>query len=575
MNNRKLAFLSLLGTVLLFLSSGNTEALAQRIRSIDITVEIQPDGSALVTQEWDVKVVKGTEWYVPVRESGGVRIRDLHVSEDGKDFTYEGRSWDTSRTITQKEGRCGLNPTAEGVELCWGIGSLGDHEWTVRFTIEGLVQSLRDADAFNFMFVNPGMVASVENVTVKIINATSGAAWTPDNVKYWGFGCEGTIELEDGAINLEASYLEGSDSVIIMCRFDKGLLSPEVSRDISFDEMRDMAMEGNTYYENVPDNGPEDISTIVTVLIMAGLAINYVWKRLKKKIALRSGKHYRTEFFGTKKVDGYFREAPLGGDLPQAFYVLEKGDMYPADETLSNLIGAYFLKWILNGYVRVSPDPKDSKRVQMTMTDRGAESFKDGAEARLYAMAMGAARANGNDILEASEFRNWSRSGYDSINSWKSSVLSTGLYSLQGQGLMSGLRATQGGMTEFNHLIQFKNFLEDFTLSKERGSSEVGLWTNYLIYAALFGIADKVAEQFKKLYPEQFQQFSGSYGYDPYMMTNSVLLAKSFATTSYYQTKSVREARAAAARASSGGGGFTSRGGGGGFSGGGFGGGSR
>ncbi len=51
------AFFLLLGTL-----SG-----AQQIRDLDIKAVLLKDGSAEITQVWDVLVTDGTEWYVPLR----------------------------------------------------------------------------------------------------------------------------------------------------------------------------------------------------------------------------------------------------------------------------------------------------------------------------------------------------------------------------------------------------------------------------------------------------------------------------------------------------------------------------
>ncbi len=78
------------------------------------------------------------------------------------------------------------------------------------------------------------------------------------------------------------------------------------------------------------------------------------------------------------------------------------------------------------------------------------------------------------------------------------------------KGYLSGSSFTEAGQKEATNLIGFKNFLKDFTLSKEREAVEVGLWKDYLVYAGLFGIADKVAKQFQKLYPVEFKEYTQS-----------------------------------------------------------------
>ena len=106
----------------------------------------------------------------------------------------------------------------------------------------------------------------------------------------------------------------------------------------------------------------------------------------------------------------------------------------------------------------------------------------------------------------------------------------------------------------------------DYTLIKDREAIEVTLFEDYLIYAQMMGIAKKVAEEFKELYPNIIEQ-SSFYSYDNVFLINM------------YAAQGISHANSAKARAesySSGGGRFSSGGGGGGsFGGGGGGGGFR
>ena len=113
-------------------------------------------------------------------------------------------------------------------------------------------------------------------------------------------------------------------------------------------------------------------------------------------------------------------------------------------------------------------------------------------------------------------------------------------------------------MEEAIKMKGLKNFLKEFTLIDKREAIEVTLWEEYLMYAQIFGIADKVAAQFKKLYPEVITDYS----------YNSIIFIR---TVSYSGMRSAYSARSNAY--SSGGGGRSSGGGGGGSRGGGGGGG--
>ena len=226
---------------------------AQSLRDIDIRAELAQDGSARITQVWDASVVDGTEMYIPISNLGKMTVQDLSVSENGLTYYNEGRRWDVNRSLSEKAGRCGIIDKHDGVELCWGKTSYGPHVWTVEYTVTGLVQSFSDADGFNFMFVNPGFDAPAQHVKVTIINDTGGPEWTYDNTRVWGFGSYGDIDVTDGQIVYESSEpFSYNSSVITLVRFEKGLFTPTVSRDLSFDELKENALQGSSYGKKDP-----------------------------------------------------------------------------------------------------------------------------------------------------------------------------------------------------------------------------------------------------------------------------------------------------------------------------------
>jgi len=83
-----------------------------------------------------------------------------------------------------------------------------------------------------------------------------------------------------------------------------------------------------------------------------------------------------------------------------------------------------------------------------------------------------------------------------------------------------------------------------------------------MVYATLFGIADKVIKQFEKVYPDRVPEFEN--------YNRNVIIAHSYCHSMHKSAE-----RAMQEERTSGQGGFASIGGGGGFSGGGTGGGSR
>jgi len=541
--------------------AGTLAVYAQAIRDLDIRVVLQKDGSARITQVWDVNVNSGTEWYVPISNLGKMSITDFSVSENGLTFYNEGRHWDVDRSLSEKAGRCGIVDKRDGVELCWGQGSLGDHVWTAEFTAHGLVQSFSDADGFNFQFVNPGYTAAPQHVKVSIVNATGGPLWTYDNTRVWGFGSYGDINVTDGRIVYESlepySY---NSSCIALVRFEKGLFEPTVSRDMSFDKLKEKAMEGSSYGEK--DKEETFMKWLFGILFGGGLLA-----ALRAVVLQALGYKYKKSMYGKTKITEWFREAPMDGNLFASSYVLDHGWRFSGPASSKNLIGAFFLRWILDGTVKVQQDTKNAKRVNLVFNPEAV--FANDTESALYRMALEA--SGGNMLLETGEFEKWSEQHYKQVMAWPERAKSAGKSYLTGKGWLKGSDGTKGdGTAEACRVVEFKNFLEDFTLSKERGATEVGLWKDYLVYAQLFGIADKVAQQFQRLYPKEFQEVAETVGMDPNVLTRTIRVNNNMSTSAMNRAYSKYSAGSF-----KGTGGHTSFGGGGGFSGGGFGGGSR
>ena len=542
--------------------AGTLAVYAQQLRDMDIRVVLQQDGSARITQIWDATVVDGTEMYIPISNLGEMTVKDLTVSENGQAYINEGRDWDVDRSLDGKAGRCGIIDKHNGVELCWGKTSYGPHVWTVEYTVTGLVQSFTDADGFNFMFVNPGFDAPAQHVKVTILNDTGGPEWTYDNTLVWGFGSYGDINVVSGAIVYESSEpYSRQSSCIALVRFEKGLFTPTVSRNMTFDELKDRALEDSSYGQN---GILEQIFLGLFALLFGGGIIMII----SGSVLSALGYKYKKSMYGKTKITEWWREAPMGGNLFASSFVLDNGWRFPSGQSSSKgLIGAFFLRWILDGKVKVQADPDNAKRVNLDFSRE--PDIRDDVELALYNMAREA--SGSNYLLESGEFERWSERNFKKMTAWPLRAKA------RGQGFMQdhryfrhGTTTNDDGAREACHVVEFKNFLNDFTLSKERTANEVGLWKDYLVFAQLYGIADKVASQFQKLYPKEFQEVAQSVGVDPNVMMRTIRVNNNMSASAI--NRAVSKQQAGSIRGT---GGHTSFGGGGGFSGGGFGGGGR
>ena len=80
---------------------------------------------------------------------------------------------------------------------------------------------------------------------------------------------------------------------------------------------------------------------------------------------------------------------------------------------------------------------------------------------------------------------------------------------------------TQKGIDEKEKWKGLKKYMEEFSLLDKREVPELAIWEKFLVYATAFGIADKVLEQLKVVYPDlESTMKTGTYPY-MYLMINT------------------------------------------------------
>jgi uncharacterized membrane protein YgcG len=346
-----------------------------------------------------------------------------------------------------------------------------------------------------------------------------------------------------------------------------------VEGDGTFEQLKETAMKGSDYGQE-EETWLDKFFTIIGIIIFIGIPIlgllAGVWYLLDRLYRRITGKRYRKEVFGKSKIDGWNRDVPFGGNPVVLYSLLQEGDYFSASKTKAfpDVVSAYFLRWIQEGLVRVERLPDSDKNVNLRFT-KGAEdvTFDDKVEKMIY---DGAVKASGDMLLEAGEFKKWSYKNDREVASWPNEALYWG----RDHGWKPA------SQEERCRAVEFKNYLNDFTLLGERSAPEVGVWKEYMVMAASLGIADKVAKNFEKLFPKVMEEYVRESNMldttTTYYVLNSITRNSNAMMASALDRQAQREAaRAAAQRRSGGGGGSISFGGGGGGFGGGHGGGSR
>ena len=552
----------------------------QRVNDLDITVTLYSSGIAGIHEVWDVETGDQiTEWYLNRENLGDIEVFNLRVLDEmyngAEPFADDGE-WKVDRNRKQKTGRSGIVHKPGGVELCWGIGDYGHHVFHAFYAMKKAVKTLNDYDMLHLQLVSDQLAAPPKHVrvTVRTDTASVHAQLDTTNTRVWGFGFRGTAAFEDGTVVFESSEAFGYDSsVIALLRFEKGLFSSPSVQERDFQAVLDHAMEGADFGPRGGEEEEDDPVADGIALFFTALTMWVVGKKFYRTFTGKVSKRDKRRLLGTTEgAISWYHDIPMNGDLIAADYALSR---LGEDRKQNALASAEILRMIYKGYLDVQKDA--SGKVEITFSkDKQGKSPIDPIAGDLWSMML---EASGDDrVLQDTEFSAWSKQNQSRLYSWTDKMTLMGKQTFRDKGWMpsGGDRFTPAGQTETQHLIGFKKYLSDFTISNEREAREVHLWQEYLVYGTLFGIATQVARQLKDIDPVLFEKAVG-FDYTTFSGALGQLdsLARAITSANRAYTASSYSGGSSSGGSWGGFGGGTSFGGGGGFSGGGHGGGGR
>lgn len=557
---RLLSFL----TVLLLLIPTAVDASGTRVNSIDINCQIDQNGTATFVEKWDMDVSEGTEGYKIFNGMSDQPLKLIGVTDDrGKTYTNIG-SWDSDISKEYKTNKCGLIRDGGHYELCFGLGDYGRRSYTMTYHIDHFVNQYEDQQGINYAFISD-MSLNVGDVTIRVSGITP---YSKDNAKIWAFGYSGSVNFDDGSVVLQTHSLNSNKMQLLMGLESNSYTSPN-KRHASekFEDVVKDAKEGSSYSKGMSKEAKIMLFIFITfVIVMVISIIVAVIVFSDSGVVFENGRTIKG-----KEVTP-FREIPCDKDIFLFYYLAKKLDIIGDDESRENLISGFILKWVRDGVVTIREKESGAivKKKNYDMYLDVGVKFENKQESALYKMFILASK---DGVLQTKAFQKWCGKHYKKIDSWFTKVDNIIEDSMNKNGYAKTATVykrvlfwniprdrivwTNKAYDQCLYVWGFNNFLKDEDNMKEKAAIEVKLWDEYLIFAAVLGIADRVEKQLKVAIPR----------YEEMTTYNS------FPIYYYTHTFAHNSMSAATAAASAGQGGSSSfSGGGGGFSGGGGGG---
>ncbi len=378
---------------------------ADHMYNVDMDIYLEEDGTAKVTEVWDVKADSGSEWYKAMYNLGTEEVSNYKVSMDGEALTYK-ENWDVNGSMIQKRGYYGINYVPEGIELCFGKGDMSRHKFTLTYDISNFVTNVGDAQAiYQTLFPN----ATIDAFTVTI----SSYYEFPDTLDVWGFGGQFLAYVKDGKIELNSDgYPLRNDDVIVLAKFPLETFKTNNTNGNfnSFDELLTKANEGTFDYD-WGDDYPKEQSFWDKVINIISMLFSFIFPLIIVMVvaiaASKSGYGYKDNKTINKKEVPMFRDIPCNKDIYYANALINLNNFGYKD---TNIFGAIILKWLRQDKITIKNETKGIFNKETSVIDLTRNpSFDVPLEQELFDVMY---KASGDGILEAKELEKWCKKNY-------------------------------------------------------------------------------------------------------------------------------------------------------------------
>ena len=477
-------------SIILFIPSVS----ANSIENINMDILIDNNGIAHVTEVWDATLESGTEGYKPYYNLGESEISNFKVSMNNVDYAFR-EGWNVDGTFDSKKYKNGINHINDGVELCFGISEYGSNTYKLTYDISNFVVNTSDNYQMIYWTLFPhNYNQSPSNVNIKIRSNYF------NDLEVWGYG-KGSmpINYNNKLIEIDSNgKVSSSDYITVLVKLPTNTFNSGVTLDKTFNEYFDTANEGIK-------NDDENTTFMDIFLYILPSLIMFFITALIGFISIFKPKYGSYMVFTTsiKKAD-YFRDIPYKKEnLSTGYWIACQYD-FAVNQT--SYLAALFLKWLKMGNISIKKNKVKGifkEKIESTIILNNSINLND-EEKELYKMIY---EASGDGILDKREFTKWCHKNNKKLIKWFKNVIDNKTKDLENKRLIVKLkekkyRTTRNLDDEAKKILGLKLFLKDFSNINDRSAIEVSLWEEYLMYACIFGLAEKVMKEFRNLYPD-------------------------------------------------------------------------
>lgn len=549
MKSKKILFI-LIFTIFILLVFTTKSNASLYLYDLDFYAELDENGNMDVTETWHIDVSYTNTLYktFELDKDKYSNIRNVNVSEVGKGNFTKTNTWAYHLPKNYYFG--GINNDGN-FEIAWGVGLdnfSATKTYQISYTVVDAVAKYNDCAELYWQFLGDNFEIDVSDITGTI--KLPSAASSKEDIRVWGHvnTLNGEIYATSAdTVQFSLENYESGNYVEVRIAMPTEMFG-EVSRAYNKNMLSNIIEEETKWANkaNARRKMNEIMPTIMKIIftIVAILVIIFLLKKTIKYIkTLKNTK----KLVPTQEFE-YFREKPNKEATPADALLLYNGGAMIASTAFGNIFSATLLNLSLKGYFKIAVEVNEKGKEETVIynTEKRIENLQYEEEkiARFVKLAIG--KEEKIIIKELQKFiknhptdvsrminktgalvesKNKEAKNFDEQTSKEKSKYTTftilyfffamfifPIFPVAILFILNGIltilinrklsHLTQAGIDEGEKWKGLKKYMEDFSLLNEKEIPALEVWEEYLVYATVFGIADKVIKQLKLVYPQ-------------------------------------------------------------------------
>ena len=471
-----------------------TVVFAAEIRKDSIELIIHEDGTASVTEVWDVGKQNDTYFQKDFFNLDGVEISNFKiVNKSG----YEYKKVKKVNKDNRKEYSEKNRDKSKSYNII--LDTYKDDQYTLTYDVKGIIKKYSDGFyGIDYTFVGINYSLKISNV---LITVKSEIPYTEQNTALYGIGRDILLSMTDGVISLNTYTYDSKNVIRLFTRFADIKYDNAVEVNNTFEDSYNRAKNQSSYIVYINNHISIKlviiIASIVLILIITIIVVSFLSRHKKVK-----------EFVGIDTVNNTelvkYEDCAYYKDIPS--YNLYKVGFLSAyfgiSRNRSDLVSAFILKWIYDGFIDVFPD--DSKPFIRLNYDSLMDEVQ--LDKDLYEMLR---ESSVHNIIDGSKLDRFASNHYLRVMTWFNMGVSNTITEefvvgnvkrINKMGKMH-LELQQGMINEATQLLGLKKYLLNFNQVPRETELTENTYKYLLIYAELFGIGDQVAREILRKNP--------------------------------------------------------------------------